>query len=88
MNALDLTNVLVFPDDVEDAANGDDPAPPLLGENATQLLPLADLKFLNLTGALLNMDSPLEHLAFDLMPSLQVSEPSYYHDAEFHNNAG
>ena len=73
LNALDLTNVLVFPDDAEDAANEDDPAPPLLGENATQLLPLADLKFLNLTGALLNMDSPMEHLAFDLMPSLQVS---------------
>ena len=73
LNALDLTNVLVFPDDAEDAANEDDPAPPLLGENATQSLPLADLKFLNLTGALLNMDSPMEHLAFDLMPSLQVS---------------
>ena len=63
----------MFPDDAEDAANEDDPAPPLLGENATQLLPLEDLQFLNLTGALLNMDSPMEHLAFDLMPSLQVS---------------
>ena len=70
---MDLTNVLVFPDEVEDAANEDDPAPPLLGGNATQLLPLAELQFLNLTGSLLNMDSPMEHLAFDLMPSLQVS---------------
>ena len=68
-----MTNVLVFPEDVENAEIGGEPSPPLLGGNGTYLLPLADLKYLNLTGALLNMDSPMEHIAFDLMPSLQVS---------------
>ena len=72
MRALDVTNVLVFPEDVEDSAIGEDTGPPLLGGNGTLLMPLADLKYLNLTGALLNMDSPMEHLAFDAMPSLQV----------------
>ena len=70
---MDVTNVLVFPEDIEDSANGTQTGPPLLGGNGTQLLPVADLQYLNLTGALLNMDSPMEHLAFDTMPSLQVS---------------
>ena len=73
MKVLDVTNVLVFPEDVEGSEDGvETPGPPLLGGNGTLLLPLADLKYLNLTGALLNMDSPMEHLAFDSMPSLQV----------------
>ena len=71
---LDVTNVLVFPEGLEDSASGQVSGPPLLGVgNGTQFLPLEDLKYLNLTGALLNMDNPMEHLDFGFMPSLQVS---------------
>ena len=74
LQVLDVTNVLVFPEGFEESASGEESGPSLLGGgNGTQFLPLEDLKYLNLTGALLNMDNPMEHLDFGFMPSLEVS---------------
>jgi hypothetical protein len=66
LEVLDMTNIRIFPDDDQTLLS----AKAKHHENTT--FPLAHVRVLNLTGALINMNAPLEYLALSKMPYLEV----------------
>ena len=76
LESLDITDIRVFPDDFNHTLHSIVPINSLPAEvdddnNVTEQLLLTDLRVLNLTASLLNVDSPMEFIAFDAMPALE-----------------